>query len=945
MLDSCNIAHPLSRQGTTQSERMPDALRNDYVKLDQRTPIDLIKQSAEFSKYIAYYGLNDHENAVGDWQVFFKEIYDFDKQKCLITTIEDLQNGGMTPHLGLFLAFLQLFKITQDNLNELTERHLKLFYEEVLQLKYKPAIPDTAIVFAELDKTQEDLLIEKGTNLLAGKDAKGQTRIYKTNEDVVINQAQVADLKTIFVEKDNTGDVKNVSIAQKANTADGIDEPIKDNPASWNTFGNQTQIKAEIGFAIASPIFHQSEGIRKVILSGFSPDDLQKINIQYTAPKGWQEIPYTTSDALTITIPSHFPAWVAFDIEKHTGQVYDTLYPILKITLKEHSFYTNFASKTADLMITISVTGCKNLTLSNDLGDIDPSKSFFPFGSRPVANSSNLVIGYPTAFNKYLTSFTLTPVSKPKPIASGTKGIYDDLLNQKVYMLDGGNWRERQMDSTNVLTSIPTNEYDSDDTEYNALTKNNFIKVVLIDKSFDFDTQSAAYTKYIAQVAAGKETPSPNNVPPAQIPELESLTLNYNSKTEILKDVNSSVFQIQPFGNQKLAKNNTTKLILNLNAEGTLCIGIEKLKKGQSVSLHFQLHESSGNPELELKPIKWFYLRNNNFEPFAFNEITKDTTQQLTTSGIIRFSLPNDAFESMKTILPNDKVWLIAVCEQNSHAYPKTISIKSQAIESIFYDQNNDTSHLKKGLDAGTITKLEVPIEGLKKIEQTFNSFGGRNTESYEAYITRTSELLRHKHRAWNIWDYERMILEEFSNIYKVKCISHSNKKTEYAPQNVLIVVIPFLENVSSQDILQPKVSIGEREKIKRFLGKYTSPFVKIEVINPVYEEIEVTAGVSLRDGYDKSYYADQLNEALKGFLSPWLKSREEQLRFDGELYLSNIINFIDELPYVDYIGFLEVRKLFNGVAQLCSDHIKTSNQSVILTSVSRHILDTNIVC
>ncbi len=944
MLDSCNIAHPLSRQGTSQSERLPDALRNDYVKLDERTPIDLIKQSAEFSKYVAYYGLNDHENAVGDWQVFFKEIYDFKQSKCLITSIEDLQNGSLTPHLGLLLAFLQLFKITQDNLNELTERHLKLFYEEVLQLKHKPAIPDTAIVFAELDKIQEELLIEKGTNLLAGKDANGQTRLYKTNEDVVINQAQVAELKTIFVEKDNIGNVKNVSITQKANTADGIDEPIKDNPASWNTFGNQTQIKAEIGFAIASPVFHLSEGVRRITLSGFTPDDLQKINIQYTAPKGWQEIPYITSDALTITIPSHFPAWVAFDVEKHTGQVYDTLYPILKITLKEHSFYTNFTSKTADLTVMISVTGCKNLTLSNDLGDIDPSKSFFPFGSRPVANSSNLVIGYPSAFNKYLTSFTLTPVSKPQPIASETRGVYDDLLNQKVYMLEGGNWCERQISTTNVLTTIPTNKYDPDDTEYNALTKNNFIKVVLTDINFDFDRQSAAYTKYIAEVAA-KVTPNPNNVNPPQIPELESLTLNYDSKMELGNDVSSSIFQIQPFGNQELVKNNTTKLFLNLNAEGTLCIGIEKLKKGQSVSLHFQLHESSGNPDLGLKPIKWFYLKNNNLVLIAFNEIIKDTTQQLTVSGIIRFSLPNEAFEFNNTILPNDKVWLVAVCEQNSKAYPKTISIKSQAVESVFYDQNNDTSHLKKGLDVGTITKLEVPIEGLKKVEQTFNSFGGRNTESYEAYITRTSELLRHKHRAWNIWDYERMILEEFPNIYKVKCISHSTKNTEYAPQNVLIVVIPFLENVSSQDILQPKVSIGEREKIKRFLGKYTSPFVKIEVINPVYEEIEVTAGVSLRDGYDKSYFSDQLNEALKTFLSPWLKSREEQLRFEGELYQSSIINFIDEQPYVDYIGSLEVRKLVNGVSQLCSDHIKTSNQSVILTSASRHILHINIVC
>jgi hypothetical protein len=118
-----------------------------------------------------------------------------------------------------------------------------------------------------------------------------------------------------------------------------------------------------------------------------------------------------------------------------------------------------------------------------------------------------------------------------------------------------------------------------------------------------------------------------------------------------------------------------------------------------------------------------------------------------------------------------------------------------------------------------------------------------------------------------------------------------------------------------------------------------------MEVINPVYEEIEVTAHVTLYDQYDKAYYADQVINALKGFLSPWLKAQEAGFYFEGELYQSDIINFIERLEYVDYIGFFEVRKYINGVPVLCDDHIKTSTQSVILTSYSSHKIDTDKPC
>jgi hypothetical protein len=497
----CNTPHPLSRQGTAQTERLPEALKSGYVDLDERKLTDLVRQSAEFSRYIGFFDeITVKTTATKDWAVFFEEIYDFSKKQCRFSKIEELKTGEISPHLALFLAFLQLFQINQKNLNELTDKHISLFYEEVLQLAYKPAIPDKAVVFATLAKSQESLLLEPGTNLLAGKDALGNRLVYKTTENVVVNQAQVTDLKTLFVKKTDA-EIKKVAITKKADTADGISKPIENEPASWATFGNENQLKAEVGFVIASPVFYLNEGNRSITLSAgnFPAGLVNQLRVQYSAPKGWQDVGgwTITSGKITITIPPALPAWVAFNPEKHPDQNFDTVLPILKITLQDHSYYNLFNQTNPDFTVEVAVTGCKTLMLYNDLGEIDPSKSFLPFGTRPVPGSSKLIIGYPAAFNKYLKNFALVVNENPGLTASQTH--FD-----QAFPLLGGVWQTAFSKTAGTYNALGVfkNEYsqDENDLSYSTQTRNNFIKLI---NTFDYAAALADYTKYIAQVAGG----------------------------------------------------------------------------------------------------------------------------------------------------------------------------------------------------------------------------------------------------------------------------------------------------------------------------------------------------------------------------------------------------------------------------------------------------------
>ncbi|MEO6813027.1 MAG: carboxypeptidase-like regulatory domain-containing protein [Ginsengibacter sp.] len=190
------------------------------------------------------------------------------------------------PHMALFLAFLQLFRLAQDQMNGITERMLDFYYRDVLHLTAKPAIPDKVHIVFELAKDVAEYDLTAGTSLKAIKDAGGKDQFYLTENDLVVNQAKVKEIKNIFIEKNDshqTGANGTISTNQiinriyarpAANSKDGFGEKFTDANPKWPTFGkgsslsntsnnlcdqvallddvNRTDV-AQVGFAIASP--------------------------------------------------------------------------------------------------------------------------------------------------------------------------------------------------------------------------------------------------------------------------------------------------------------------------------------------------------------------------------------------------------------------------------------------------------------------------------------------------------------------------------------------------------------------------------------------------------------------------------------------------------------------------------------------------------------------
>lgn len=196
----------LYRDGTSQTRRVQVALDPDYVAVDERSLKDLLAFAREYARELQYFAAtNDSVQATGDWSAFLNAELDLDDVVAFMQEPEKFSpEAGLPytqPHFVLFLTFLQLLRQAQAQLNTLTRRHLDFYYQQVLHMSKRPGVADRVHVLLDLSADTEQFLLPAGTALRAGIDSLGQERFYRTDQEIVVNHAQVARLNSLFVDK------------------------------------------------------------------------------------------------------------------------------------------------------------------------------------------------------------------------------------------------------------------------------------------------------------------------------------------------------------------------------------------------------------------------------------------------------------------------------------------------------------------------------------------------------------------------------------------------------------------------------------------------------------------------------------------------------------------------------------------------------------------------
>ena len=948
------------------------------------------------------------------------------------------QDDRHDPHYALFLAFLRMFEYARKDINALAGKHLDFYYGKVLQLTTKPAEPAQAHVIVELSKNASSYELDQGSELKAGKDGEGNLVVFTSDAPLVANKACLSSIMRLY--RDATADAIDVDSATTVG-----EEP-------WHPFQNDVEA-GWFGFAVASHYLYLAEGKRTITLTVTVQDDLSldgDFACRLTTENGWLEISPTTVVAVgkTLTIEvileGDQAAITAYDEDVHAS-AYDVALPVLEVKLNTLTAFQALESASVQsLDLKVLVEGFRSLVLSNDLGPIDASKPFQPFGPSPVPGNA-LIVGCPEAFSKQerLATFELSfswrnlertfvttlsaasrsslmqeigqmsvlrqrreapttreadtshiqEVAQQKQVvlSSGISSSSVGSIQVSVWALQRGEWKETistvplpTSGALGLLTSVQGDAPQDDPdvafvTPFSLDATRGYLKLRL-ETSFGNETYAQDVAAYAIAVVRDEAASMPTE---PYTPEWETIALKYEATQtialatvdeEAYEDRAARFYHVTAFGvaeqhaylRQESEDSDVSLLPLlrHRNAldpalpaatpvshEGELYLGLAGVQAPQNVALLFQVVDGSADPLTE-KPdphLHFSYLRDGDWVAFTEDQVA-DGTSELLASGIVTFSIPADA-TTEDSLLPGGLTWIRIAAGERTEAVCRLLDVKAQALRATFADRNNDLAFLATPLAAGTIAKLVTPVASVKSVSQPYPSFGARREETPRSFRTRVSERLRHKDRAIALWDVERLVLEAFPAIYRVTCLNHLRyeplgSKTgiyqELAAGHLTVLTIPLVSEGYEADPLTPYTSLGMLEEIDTHLRARLSCFATLHVCNPAYERLRVECNVKLREGCDETSSLKGLKTALTEFLAPWAYDATLHPTFQGKVYRSALINFLEEQACVDFVtDFHLFRRTVDGVESEAGAVVEGSLAVSVLTSVleTEHML------
>jgi len=673
---------------------------------------------------------------------------------------------------------------------------------------------------------------------------------------------------------------------------------------------------------------------------------------------------------------------------KIPGEKFETSLPVCRILFKTKSktgyaLYRKFIQyEVSNISVNTDVKGVRGLEAHNDNGNLLVDKPFYPFGTMPV-KSSNFYIGSSELFQKTWNQIGVKIDWKNTP--DSFVDLYSKYeepsiksnshFKSKIEIQHKGKWepthyldgKKNKVGLAEFVLFTPhvkgfSTKFKIDNFNYET-GKNGPVRISL-NQSFYHELFPRIYAYAIA---SGGTAPKIPNEP--YTPFIESVTLNYTASASM--NLNSSekdfqqnavkFFHEHPFGqaeNHPWLNNKTAflsddekkfRLLPVYCKGGELYIGLKDAEPLRQISLLVQVLEGTENPEADSftgkQRVEWSVLCQNHWLRIDSTNMICDETDNFLKSGIVKFILPKETTTD-NTLLPAEMTWAKAKIHKNYDVVCKTISIHAQAVLACFDDRKNDLAHLKNGLEANTISKMVHRVSAIKGVSQPYSSFGGVHAESDAAYYRRISERLRHKNRAVTLWDYEHLILQNFPEIHKVKCLNHRTENHYLAPGEVLIVVIPDIATRNVFDLFQPRMSAAALNSVQDFINKLNSLHITARVVNPRYEEIKVVTAAKFYKGLDESYCKKKLNSDIIRLLSPWAFDTKAAIRFGNMLHRSALINYLEKLNYVDFVTDLKLfQKPDTGNAFAEVKVAAPSGPESILVSVREHTISGSYSC
>ena len=699
-----------------------------------------------------------------------------------------------------------------------------------------------------------------------------------------------------------------------------------------------------------------------------------------TTRDGWHSVselmikPGNASDGIqfSMTLGPEVGAIVTYDPTVHGG-AWPTAQPVIQFTLNANADFFSYslfnALKLNRIELQTRVQGVKSLLIYNSHGQLDPSKPFQPFGPLP-SHHSYLVFGNYEIATKNITDLRVNLEWGELPTApDGFKRhyqTYDTQFDNNSFtvtdaVLRDGRWLpdragEQQTirlfdtrDDWNKVSPQRTIDLDvahhfkpiqqsltNDQFRFDVNARNGFFKLALTGPDGAFGHRD--YPPLLSRVLssnARRRRPQPIPNPP-YTPVLNRMSVDYTAKCAIHLDLDrrqdqepldEQVFHMHPFGTERIYPETTAgqpHVLPQYRDDGNLFIGIRANRPQQRLTLFFHLAENvrpsagGGKPD-----IHWHYLATRGWKQLAPSSVLNDTTDGFLASGIVTLALPDDITRNSQ-IMPQGLLWLRVSANGDISAMSNMFAVRTHAIRVTRLEHN------------GAIpTKPDwQPLAYTPAIDKLWPIgpiIGGRAKEDPQQLKTRINERLRHKYRASTPWDYERLILEHFPDVFKVKCFSNVVVgQLQPQPGHVLIAVVPQLTSDESARCAMRLVDPLELKRIKEFVSRISSPFVQVDVRNPVYERIQVRCTVQFKQAIQSGLFINKVNQAITDYLCPW-QGPGYRAQFGWVVRRKDIeshIRGLDDVEYVTNFSMLHLTQNQNGKYHLADSAAAEGNQA-----------------
>lgn len=587
--------------------------------------------------------------------------------------------------------------------------------------------------------------------------------------------------------------------------------------------------------------------------------------------------------------------------------------------------------------------------LRNDDGLLDPSKPFEPFGLRPVTGS-RLAIAHPELAVKRIDKLWLDLTWHGLPDTETKAGstqldqwysgyckeaqLSNDDFKVSVTLVDRRTARRlveldengkptvlqpTLFEKTNAQTPhrITINDLDAkldhppcEPAELDAPDPTQwprFLRLELLSPDLQ-------HTAFLSEAISSGGT-----LNPPYTPQLKTLSIGYRASTHWpvpsgqARGVDApQLLHIHPFGFTRLNDPGDEtpaplRFLPSYEEAGCLYIGLADLAPPQRISLLLQLADGSADPDLPAAAVQWSRLDADRWVALEQGQLLRDETRGLINTGIVDLALPPVA---PSTLMPAGLYWLRVSVTADPRACCDAVAIATNGVRAVLDDRGNDPQHYTEPLAPERIRSLLRPIAGIGPVAQPYSSFGGRPAESDDALAVRAAERLRHRRRAVNAWDYERLVLQRFPQLYKVKCIPAQPGGDSADLGTVRIIVIPDIRKQQPSDPFAPKAPADLLADIRRFLAEQAPASARIQVRNAVFVPIRVRVGIRFHDGYDPRIARAELIDGLKRLLSPWAFEPTADIVIGGAIYANSLIDFLERQPAVDYVQYCRLYRL-----------------------------------